>query len=370
VAAVQVQPGCRRWEGAIVTTLTRAEAVLEAARSAGAFSAVSAEIGGLPGPIWSYARGRLAFDPQSPAVTRETIFDLASLTKVLATTPIAADLVARGMLDLEMPLRDALPEWNSPDREAVTIRDLLEHCSGLPAYREYFKRLRGRSAYVAAIAAEPLEYPPRAKSVYSDLGFIVLGVALERRGGASLDRQFARWRDAARIAQPLDYCPPAEWVARTAMTEHDPWRGRVLQGEVHDENAAALGGVAAHAGLFGTAAAVGEAARWWLHRLRGEDDPGTGITAALARRFVQRSTVPGSSRALGWDTMLPTSSCGSRMSSRAIGHTGFTGTSLWIDPARELYFVLLTNRVHPTRRNEAINEVRRRFHDAAIGELE
>jgi CubicO group peptidase (beta-lactamase class C family) len=143
----------------------------------------------------------------------------------------------------------------------------------------------------------------------------------------------------------------------------------VLQGEVHDENAAALGGVAAHAGLFGTAAAVGNAARWWLRLLQGQDDAATGMSARAATAFATRSSVPGSSRALGWDTMLPTSSCGTRMSARAVGHTGFTGTSLWIDPEQDLYFVLLTNRVHPTRHNDAIRPVRRQFHDAAIGDL-
>ena len=134
----------------------------------------------------------------------------------------------------------------------------------------------------------------------------------------------------------------------------------MLQGEVHDENAAALGGVAAHAGLFGTAAAVGEVARWWLGHL---DTP-------AVQKFVTKTTVPASSRALGWDTMLPTSSCGTKLSGRAFGHTGFTGTSLWIDPGRDLYVVLLTNRVHPTRLNDKINGLRRDFHDAVVTDLD
>jgi len=249
------------------------------------------------------------------------------------------------------------------------LRDLLEHSSGLPGYRDYFRRIEGRAAYAGAIAAEPLDYPPRQRAIYSDLGFMTLGFGLERRLGQPLDRQFDAWRDAVGVVEPLAYLPPAHWKPRIASTEQDPWRGRMLSGEVHDENAAALGGVAAHAGLFGTAAAVGAAARWWMALIDGHDDRATGIPASLAQRFIQRSEVPGSTRALGWDTMTPTSSCGTRMSARAFGHTGFTGTSLWIDPSPGLYFVLLTNRVHPTRSNEGIRAIRRAFHDAAVSEL-
>ena len=161
--------------------------------------------------------------------------------------------------------------------------------------------------------------------------------------------------------------PPALWRGRIAPTEHDPWRGRLLIGEVHDENAAALGGIAGHAGLFGTAAAVGAYARHLLQVLDGR----TGaVRRGTLEEFVsRRSDVAGSSRALGWDTMLPTSSCGSKMSARAFGHTGFTGTSLWVDPEKNVYVVLLTNRVHPSRENEAIKEIRPAVHDAVMGEL-
>jgi CubicO group peptidase (beta-lactamase class C family) len=201
--------------------------------------------------------------------------------------------------------------------------------------------------------------------VYSDLGFILLGIVLEQVGGGSLADQFATWRAAIGLTEPLDFQPPPEWHARTAFTEHYESRGTPLQGVVHDQNTAALGGVAAHAGLFGTAAAVGAAARWWLARLRGHDDSATGVSANAARIFTRRSIVPGSSRALGWDTMLPTSSCGTRMSPSAIGHTGFTGTSLWIDPDRDAYYVLLTNRVLASNTSDEIQRVRREFHEAA-----
>lgn len=349
--------------------LAQAADVLERAREARAFSAVTAEVGRSDGAVWTQAAGTLGFNRHSPSVNTATIFDLASLTKVLSAATIGLTLVASRKLDLEEPVAELTSEWTGADRSRVRVRDLLEHSSGLPGHRDYFRRLTRRDEVVTAIASEPLEYAPREKSVYSDLGFILLGVILESIAARSLDGQFDDWRSRVGIDEPLTYRPPLEWAQLAAMTEDDEWRGRVLQGEVHDENAAVLGGVAAHAGLFGTAGAVGKAARWWLRLLRGHDDAATGIPASLAAAFVQRSSVPGSSRALGWDTMLPTSSCGTRMSARAVGHTGFTGTSLWVDPEMDAYFVLLTNRVHPTRKNDAIQAVRREFHDAAIADL-
>jgi CubicO group peptidase (beta-lactamase class C family) len=332
--------------------------VLGRALEQGAFSAVAAEVGDIGAPFWQYAAGRLAFD--SPALVDEnTIFDLASLTKVLSTTTIALLLCRAGVLHVNAPVATTLPAWSPADRAALTFRDLLEHASGLPAHRDYFRRLIGMESYLSAIVNEPLEYVPRTRSIYSDLGFIVLGAALETLANASLARQFEAWKQRAGIEEPLAYRPPLDWKAQTAVTEYDEWRGRRLQGEVHDGNAAALGGVAAHAGLFGTARAVGAAARWWLRELANGD----------ARQFAVRSSVPGSSRALGWDTMRPTSSCGTLMPGAAIGHTGFTGTSLWLDPSRNVYFVLLTNRVHAARSTDAIQVVRRDFHDEANRDL-
>jgi serine-type D-Ala-D-Ala carboxypeptidase len=353
----------------LVMDLPLATATLESARAQRAFSAVSAEVGRASGPLWTHAAGTLGFETGSPLVDRNTIFDLASLTKVIATATCALLTLSRRGLDLDAPVSFYVSQWTAADRRAATVRDLLEHSSGLPAHRDYFRQMSGRDAYLRAICAEPLEYAPRSRSIYSDLGFIVLGCLLEGLAGEPLDTQFNEWRTQARVGEPLAYRPPTAWLPRIARTECDPWRGRVLQGEVHDENAAALGGVAAHAGLFGTAAGVGAAARWWLTLLRGEDDSATGVRASTARQFVQRSSVPNSSRALGWDTMLPTSSCGARLSPRAVGHTGFTGTSLWLDPDYDVYFVLLTNRVHPTRHTNDMQPVRRAFHDAAMTDL-
>jgi CubicO group peptidase (beta-lactamase class C family) len=349
--------------------LPHSRRVLDQALERRWFSAVSVEIGRTNGPVWTHAAGALSFAADAARVEQTTVFDLASLTKVLATTTIALVLSERHGLGLDTPVSALVPQWTRGDRAHVTLRDLLEHSSGLPAHREYFRQLVGRDAYAKAIAEESLEYVPRATAVYSDLGFIILGLALERFADQSLERQFEDWRAKARSGGELRYLPPPSWKGRIAATEDDAWRGGLLQGEVHDANAAALGGVAAHAGLFGSAAAVGGAARWWLSLLRGKSDAATAISARTANGFVERSTVPGSSRALGWDTMRPTSSCGTRMSVRAIGHTGFTGTSLWIDPELDLYFVLLTNRVHPTRKNDTIQQLRREFHDAALSEL-
>jgi CubicO group peptidase (beta-lactamase class C family) len=209
----------------------------------------------------------------------------------------------------------------------------------------------------------PLERPPGMRSVYSDLGFIVLGFVLEDIGEQPLADQFA---SIARELGEIGFSPGPAEVRRTAPTEDDPWRGRVLRGEVHDENAYALGGAAGHAGLFGTATSVGAFARSVLATFHGPTWLGE---PALMRTFAARSDVPGSSRALAWDTMRPTSSCGTLMSPTAIGHTGFTGTSLWIDYERDVYVVLLTNRVHPTRANEALVALRPQVHDAVMQDL-
>ena len=339
--------------------LAGAETVLSSALDSRAYTGVSAEIGTLTDTVWSFAAGTLSVD--SPTrVTENTVFDLASLTKVIATTSVALALVRQQALDLQARVASLIPLWERRDRGIVSLADLLEHWSGLPAHREYYRTCQGLADYVIAIADEPLENPPRTHALYSDLGFITLGAALERAGGAGLDEMFEAWKVAANIQAPLRFRPPAAWWAQTAATRYDEWRGRQLRGEVDDNNAAALGGVAAHAGLFGTAAAVGAVGRWWLRELAANVD---------ARRFAQRSQVRGSSRALGWDTMLPTSSCGTLMSASAIGHTGFTGTTLWIDPAENRYFVLLTNRVHLETMPEVIQQVRREFHDAAIRDL-
>jgi CubicO group peptidase (beta-lactamase class C family) len=330
-----------------------------------AFPAAVVEVGQRGGVIWREAFGHLTYADDAPACVDDTIFDLASLTKVIATTPLAMRADAEDAFALATRVTDVLSAFDGDDRAAVTVEQLLDHSSGLPAHERLWERgVRGTENYVQAVCATPLDRAPGTSALYSDLGFILLGGLLERVDGRSLDAQFRALPLGMDVHETLRFQPPPEWRSRIAPTEIDPWRGRLLQGEVHDENAAAMGGVAPHAGLFGTAGCVGAYARLVLRTFHEETplaDP------ALMRRFTRPSQVPGSSRALGWDTMRTTSSCGTKMSASAIGHTGFTGTSLWIDPERDRYVVLLTNRVHPSREHNAMPRVRPALHDALAG---
>ena len=346
-------------------TFAAARRLLEKAIAERAFPAASIEVGTASQVLWREAFGRLTFDPDALPAADDTIFDLASLTKVLATTPLVMQQIERGALGLDDPASRHIASWRGADRAGVTLRDLLAHCSGLPSWRPFFRELKGRAAYETAISETPLEYEPRSRSTYSDLGFMLLGFVLEDE--ATLGERFATLLTQMGVVEEIRYNPPPLWLARTAPTENDPWRGRLIAGEVQDENAWVLGGVAGHAGLFGTSAAVGSCARHVMQILGGR----TGaVTRRTLEEFVtRRADVPGSSRALGWDTMLPTSSCGTRLSPRAFGHTGFTGTSLWIDPERDVYVTLLTNRVHPTRANDTITRVRPAVHDAIVEAL-
>jgi CubicO group peptidase (beta-lactamase class C family) len=357
-----------------------AAALLRQAMAGRAFPAASIEVGRAARPLWRYATGRLTYDDDAPEVDGQTVFDLASLTKVIATTTLAMRAMDDGRLDLNDRVGRWLRDWKGSDRDSVTVRDLLAHSSGLTAYLPFYRDYFGRFEFEQAICSLPLEYAPRSQSLYSDLGFMLLGFILEEAqpsgpglsgapGTIDLSRRLAtQFHRLASFftAEPLRFSPPRAWRARSAPTEIDEWRGRLLVGEVHDENTWALGGAAGHAGLFGTAAAVGAFARAVLRTIAGEPILARPDTM---RAFIQRGDVPGSSRALGWDTMLATSSCGTKLSPTSIGHTGFTGTSLWIDWERDLYVVLLTNRVHPTRTNEAIRKVRPLVHDAILAEL-
>ncbi len=273
--------------------------------------------------------------------------------------------IERGRLGLDDLVSQHLTTWQGADRSDVTVRDLLAHCSGLPAHRPLFQEMSGRQAFEAAITATPLDYPPRSRSIYSDLGFMLLGFILD--DVSPLPVQFDSMREQIAAGQEMQYGAAHAWLPRTAPTQENAWRHRFLLGEVDDDNAWALGGIAGHAGLFGTASAVGEHAR---HVLQVLDNRTGAFRSDTLRTFVERRAIPGSSRALGWDTMLPTSSCGTRLSARAFGHTGFTGTSLWIDPERDLYVVLLTNRVYPRAVGDAITQVRRALHDAVMDEID
>jgi CubicO group peptidase (beta-lactamase class C family) len=349
-------------------TFDRARDVLRAAVADRAFPAAVIEVGTAGDVLWCEAFGRLSYEPDAPPARDDTIFDLASLTKVLSTAPLMMQQVERGAIGLDDAVARFIAAWRGDDRESVTLRDLLAHASGLTAYLPLYRDHTGRAEFERTIATLPLEYPPRTKSIYSDLGFILLAFILEDLGGASLPERFDTLLRQMGNVERLQFKPPPQWRRETAPTEVDMWRGRLLVGEVHDENAWALGGASGHAGLFGTAAAVGAHARHLLQVLSGRT--GAFARETLVTFISRRPDIPGSSRALAWDTMLPTSSCGTRLSPRSFGHTGFTGTSLWVDPDRAIYIVLLTNRVHPTRTNDRITAVRPAVHDLIVEEID
>jgi CubicO group peptidase (beta-lactamase class C family) len=331
------------------------------------FPAAVVEVGGSGGSIWREAFGHLTFDEGTPAAGEDTYFDLASLTKPIATTSAVMQLAATGALDIRERVAAFFTEWRGNDREAATVQDLLEHASGL-APRLVDQPPAGRREFEHDICVMRLESTPRTRAVYSDLGFILLGFIAADRGRRSLASQF---EEIARQEIPgqedqLRFGAPEAARARTAPSrpmDDDARRGRLLVGEVHDTYAAALGGVAGHSGLFGTAPAVGTFARRALLGARGDQSIPAPLSPPLVARFTRRSSVAGSSRALGWDTMLPTSSCGTRLSPAAFGHVGFTGTSLWIDPVLDRYFVLLTNRACDGGTLGQMRDVRRAFHD-------
>lgn len=290
-----------------------------------------------------------------------TIYDLASVTKVVGLTTATMFAVDEGLLDLDAPVSRYVPAFTGPGKVAVTVRHLLSHASGLPAWRPLYQQATGRNEAMRLAAETPLDTVPGARTVYSDLGIIILTAAIEGLYGTRIDSLLTARLFGPLMMRSTGYLPPTEWWDRIAPTERDPWRGRILRGEVHDENAASLGGVAGHAGLFASAEDLLVFGEWMLDGLALE--PGCGVNMCprarllppphSARVFAHRAgLVPGSSRALGWDTPSPRGSAGQFLSPSSIGHTGFTGTSIWIDPTRDLVIVLLTNRVHPTRDNQ------------------
>jgi CubicO group peptidase (beta-lactamase class C family) len=336
--------------------------------------------------IAHYALGRFTYDPASPPVATNSIFDLASVTKAVATTTMAMILYERGLLDLEAPVTAIVPEFagDDPRRRDVTLRMLLAHTSGLPAYEKLFLRSKTRDALLTAAFTTNLTADPGTRAEYSDIGFIILGVALERLADEPLDTFCQReifgplgmshttfnppktWKD--KIIPTTDECgagaPAREPLIASAKPASGTFRGRIIQGEVQDENASVLGGVAGHAGLFAPCEDVAVFAHALLSGGRPILRPDT------IELFTRRESSPeGTSRALGWDTPSNPSQSGKYFGPRSYGHLGYTGTSLWIDPDRQLSITLLTNRTWPDGQNQAIKQVRPAFHDAIIDAL-
>lgn len=316
--------------------------------------------------------GRFTPAPDSALPTPATVFDVASLTKVIATTTMAMLLYERGLLELDAPVIGSVPEFkddtlgqSDPRRRKVTFRMLLAHCSGLPAYEKLFCKARTREDLLQAAFTTPLSADPGARAEYSDIGFILLGAALERMAQECLDTFCQR-----EIFGPLSmintgFNPPAGARTKIPPTADDrTFRQRIIQGEVQDENAFVLGGVAGHAGLFTTAGDLTRFAHAMLRRGHPILRPET-VTVFTRRE----SLPPGTSRALGWDTPSYPSQSGKYFGPGSFGHLGYTGTSLWIDPARQLSITLLTNRTWPDCANQAIKQVRPKFHDAIVEAL-
>lgn len=341
-----------------------------------AFGVLRAEIGAglLPGAVAVIARGGVVaahralgwrqLQPEPRPMEPDTLFDLASLSKVVATLPAVLTLLEQGAFRLDDPVCRFFPAFSGGGREEVTIRHLLTHSSGLAADLRLWEVQGTREERIAHVLAQPLESPPGSRVVYSDLGFIILGELVSLVSGQPLD-QFVR----RAVFEPLGmqhtgYRPPASLRDRCAATEYRDYLGRWQCGEVHDEKAAALGGVAGHAGLFSTAPDVAAYAQMWL-----TGGPLSPATLAAATRNQTGSLAEG--RGLGWIVSRPGDthlSCGDLFTPGSFGHTGFTGTSLWIDPARQLLVVLLTNRVHLGRQQHIIR-LRPRFHNAVAAAL-
>ena len=298
----------------------------------------------------------------SPVPDENTMWDMASLSKVIGTTTAAMQLWEQGRLNLEAPVQKYIPEFTGKNKELVTVRNLLTHSSGLPAWRPLYKEARTPEEAVQLVFTTPLDTLPNVRMVYSDLGIITLGKIIERISGESLDGYLALHVFGPLGMKSTMYRPPAWMRQRIAPTERDPWRGRLVYGEVHDENSYALGGVAGHAGLFSTGHDLAIFAQMYLDG--GVYDSVRIVNETTVKTFTQVQDSALSNRALGWEVPSGTNSAGHLLSKHAFGHTGFTGTSIWMDPDRDLFVVLLTNRVDPSRESRGIYVVRPALADA------
>lgn len=311
--------------------------------------------------VFQQGWGRQTWTPAAPPASDSTIYDMASLTKVVATTTAAMLMEEDGRLDIERPVVSYLPEFNDPEKAPITVRMLLLHTSGMKQYQFLYREVRGRAQYLQRINAKPLLHRPDERLDYSDWNMMVLQQVVERVAGRPLDSLLAE-----RVYGPLGmrdtgFNPPASRRPRIAPTEVQAFRGGQLWGVVHDENAWAMGGVSGHAGLFSSARDLAVFAQMLLN---GGEYGGTRVLRpeTVARWTARQRT--DAARALGWEMPSPRSSAGRYFSARSFGHTGFTGTSIWADPEKQLFVVLLTNRVDPTRDNPRVGPLRRAVADA------
>ena len=346
----------------------RAFELMMAAAAERAFPGAALAVTHGPALVAWKAFGRFTYDRESPAVAPTTVFDLASVSKVVATTAAAMLLYERGALDLEARVVDVMPNFDTGDsrRREVTLRMLLAHSSGLPGWEKLYERATTPEELLSLALATPLVAAPGTRTEYSDIGFIILGEILAHWAGEPLDR-FCQ----TQVFNPLGmssacFNPPPEWSQQIPPTLDDQaFRGRVIQAEVNDENASVLGGIAGHAGVFAGALDVATFAQCMLSGGRPILRPET-VQTFTARE----SSPPGTSRALGWDTPSAPSQSGRYFGPRSFGHLGHTGTSLWCDPDRRLSVTLLTNRTWPDRSSQEIKRVRPLVHDAIVEAIE
>lgn len=352
-AAMTRRTGPTRATTALLRDSVRA--VLDRARADSAFPGAFAVVGTSDSVLVEYGAGTLDWST-SPRPDANTLWDMASLTKVVGMTSAMMQLTEAGKVDLDAPVQRYLPEFRGPNKELVTVRHLLTHSSGLPAWRPLYKETTTPEAARALAVATALDTLPGVRMVYSDLGAIILGQVVERVSGERLEEYVTRHVFGPLRMTSTQYRPGRDLLPRIAPTEFDPWRQRKIHGEVHDENAFALGGISAHAGLFSTGHDVARLTRMYLNG--GTLDGVRIVSAETIRRFTTVQDSALSNRALGWETPNGSNSAGHVLKRPAFGHTGFTGTSIWIDPTRDLFVILLTNRVNPTRQNLRIGGVR------------
>lgn len=350
--------------------------VLDAGRADSAYPGAFAVVGTHAGVLAEYGAGTLDWAP-GPAPDEHTMWDLASLSKVIGLTTAIMQLVEQHKVDLDAPLQRYMPAWTGPNKEKVTVRQLITHTSGLPAFKAYDQITHDPDSLAKLMFATPLEAAPGAKMVYSDIGAYMLGRLVEQLTGQSLDLYLHD-----HVFEPLGmhetmYRPPESLWPRIAPTELDTvQRHRLVRGMVHDERAYYLGGVSAHAGLFSTGHDLARFAQMYLNG--GTLDGAHIVQPATIAQFTAYADSAFSNRALGWQKpeypgMRFTTSApwaGHTMASRSYGHTGFTGTSIGIDPTRDLFVILLTNRVDPTRNNNKISGVRRQLTDAVVADFD
>ncbi len=357
-----------------------ARRVLERAVEDHAFPGCAFAVGTADRVLWTGGLGGFVYDREvadqlgldgNPIPTEKTIYDLASLSKVVGTTSVILLLASDEKLSLDDPVARWLPEFdegNDSRRRTITIELLLVHASGLPAWKAFYREANDYNTLLNLVSASPLETDPGTQYRYSDLGFMLLGEIAARAGGMPLAKL-----EQQSIFLPLNMTNTTRQLTASQQqhvppTELDPDTQQFVRGQVHDENSRAGGGQTGHAGLFSNAEDLSRFAAEYLRALKGK---GKVFSSSWAQRFIKRrELIAGSSRALGWDTPSGRSSGGKNISPNAFGHTGFTGTSMWIDPERGIYLILLTNRVHPTRDNRKISNVRHQFANAVLSALD